>query len=66
MAVFEYRCEKCSAEFEVEQPVGEPARTDLFCKRLNGQGHCYGTLRRQIPSSTNFVLKGRGWAKDGY
>jgi predicted nucleic acid-binding Zn ribbon protein len=69
MATFDYLCERCGQEFEVEQRLSDPPLTEcprVVLVRIGIEYMCYGTLRRQIPSSTNFVLKGRGWAKDGY
>lgn len=36
------------------------------CSGTRMLDYCNGAVRRLIPSSTNFILQGKGWAKDGY
>jgi putative FmdB family regulatory protein len=59
MPTYEYRCEACKRTFEVEQRITEPPYTT--CIR---QG-CKGTVTKLI-SASSFMLKGKGWFKDGY
>lgn len=57
MPIYEYRCTKCGAEFEVIQKMSDrPLRTCRECK---------GRLEKQV-SRTAFQLKGGGWYADGY
>jgi predicted nucleic acid-binding Zn ribbon protein len=72
MPTYEYECGKCRGTFEVEQKISEPPLTK--CARVGrlyvGNGFvdtsCNGELRRLISSPAAFVLKGKGWFKDGY
>ena len=57
MPTYDYVCNKCSHEFEVQQKMSDPAITT--CEK------CGGDLTKII-SSGNFVLKGSGWYADGY
>ena len=58
MPIYEYACEKCENEFEVEQRITEdPIRT---CP------HCRSRKVRRLISQTSFVLKGGGWYSDLY
>ena len=59
MPIYEYECEKCKKSFEVEQKLSEPKKKDC------PQEGCTGEVKRLI-SPSSFVLKGGGWAKDGY
>ena len=58
MPIYEYACEKCGGEFEVEQRITEdPIKTCKLCKSRK--------VKRLI-SQTSFVLKGGGWYNDLY
>lgn len=58
MPIYEYRCDKCEREFEVEQRITEdPIRS---CP------HCRSRKVRRLISQTSFVLKGGGWYSDLY
>jgi putative FmdB family regulatory protein len=58
MPIYEYLCEKCEREFEVEQRItDEPIRS---CP------HCRARKVRRLISQTSFVLKGSGWYSDLY
>jgi predicted nucleic acid-binding Zn ribbon protein len=76
MPTYPYRCVNCGAEFEVEQkitdeplefyrhtPETHPNEPKLHVRR--DQRTCSGQVKRQI-GPTSFVLKGKGWAADGY
>lgn len=59
MPVYEYRCRRCSHEWESEQRITEAA--------LKTCVECGGNFaERQIPSRTCFTLSGGGWARDLY
>lgn len=60
MLTYEYECKKCEYRFEAEQKISEAP-----LKRCVREG-CSGEVKRLIPRSTSFVLKGSGWYKDGY
>ena len=58
MPIYEYLCDKCEREFEVEQRItDEPIRS---CP------HCRSRKVRRLISQTSFVLKGSGWYSDLY
>jgi len=58
MPIYEYRCDKCEREFEIEQRITEdPLRSCPSCRSRK--------VRRLI-SQTSFVLKGGGWYSDLY
>ncbi len=57
MPIYDYRCEKCGKEFEIEQKISEsPIKK---CPK------CGGRVTRLI-SNTSFVLKGSGWYLTDY
>ncbi len=57
MPVYEYKCKSCGREFEYQQRMSDPDKTE--CEA------CKGELERLI-SRTAFQLKGGGWYKDLY
>jgi len=58
MPIYEYACEKCESEFEVEQRItDEPIKT---CRK------CRSRRVKRLISRTSFSLKGGGWYADGY
>jgi putative FmdB family regulatory protein len=58
MPVYEYACEKCGHEFEVEQRItDDPIKTCPVCKARKV---------KKLISQTSFVLKGGGWYSDLY
>jgi putative FmdB family regulatory protein len=58
MPIYEYACEKCESEFEVEQRItDDPVKSCPSCKSRK--------IKRLI-SRTSFVLKGGGWYSDLY
>jgi putative FmdB family regulatory protein len=58
MPYYEYSCQGCGHEFEVEQRITEaPLRQCTKC----GAERAFRTI-----STATFVLKGGGWYADGY
>ena len=58
MPIYDYACEKCEHEFEVEQRItADPVKTCPACRSRR--------VKRLI-SRTSFVLKGGGWYSDLY
>ena len=58
MPIYEYACERCDSEFEVEQRITEdPLKRCPSCRSVK--------VKRLI-SQTSFVLKGSGWYSDLY
>jgi len=60
MLSYTYECPKCAHEFEAKQRISEPPLTT--CPRPA----CDGVPRRLVSAAAPFVLKGKGWFKDGY
>ena len=58
MPIYEYACERCDEEFEVEQRI-----TDDPLKRCPS---CRSPKVKRLISQTSFVLKGSGWYSDLY
>ena len=59
MPTYEYICELCGARFEIQQRITDnPVK---FCAKCGKEGGV-----KRVISGTLFVLKGLGWAKDGY
>lgn len=58
MPIYEYRCDKCEREFEVEQRITEDP--------LRSCPNCRSRKVRRLISQTSFVLKGGGWYSDLY
>lgn len=55
MPIYEYECKACGTLSEVIQKVGEDPPT---CT-------CNTVMVKRV-STTSFILKGGGWATDGY
>jgi putative FmdB family regulatory protein len=55
--LYEYKCQECSTEFEVDQKISEPP--------LKECPDCTGKVYRLI-SQSSFILNGSGWYRDGY
>ncbi len=58
MPIYEYRCDDCGSTFEVMARITEPPPDQ--CES------CHGGPVHKLISQTSFVLKGSGWASDGY
>lgn len=58
MPTYEYLCEECRHEWEMEQSIkADPLTICTKCKKE--------TAKRLISKSA-FILEGGGWAKDSY
>ncbi|MBU2053486.1 MAG: zinc ribbon domain-containing protein [Proteobacteria bacterium] len=57
MPIYEYKCGKCSKQFEVFQGISDPAVTS--CR------FCSGRVRK-LMSLSSFHLKGSGWYATDY
>ena len=60
MPLFDFKCEKCGAVKELIRGLGKAG--EVFFEVCDA---CGGVMHKTI-SSGNFILKGKGWAKDGY
>lgn len=57
MPIYEYRCQTCGVFEQIQHIKEKPLRKCPVCK---------GSVKRIIPDGTSFILKGSGWARDGY
>jgi putative FmdB family regulatory protein len=56
---YDYRCETCDHMWEEEQKISEaPVKLCPSCKAQ--------AAKRLISKASPFILKGKGWYKDGY
>jgi len=60
MPIYEYNCPE-HGSFELIQSIHDDSKT-VGCRFIG----CKELCERQISTGTNFELKGRGWADDGY
>lgn len=59
MPTYEYDCQVCSVEFEVQQSIKDEKGAECpVCRTF--------TRNRLISKGTSFTLKGDGWAADNY
>src|SRR6476659_4665414 len=58
MPIYEYKCNACGKEFEYQQRMSDPDKTD--CEA------CGKPALERLISRTAFTLKGSGWYKDLY
>lgn len=59
MPIYRYKCAECAYEVELIQKMSEK-RAPANCAT------CGATSMMTVLSTPMFVLKGRGWARDGY
>jgi putative FmdB family regulatory protein len=60
--IYEYRCPACGAVVEILQRMDAPAPLCVECSQDAPQAPA---MVKQV-SRSSFVLKGGGWASDGY
>lgn len=59
MPTYTYTCSKCTKSFDANQKItAQPLKKCAYCKSTK--------VARVIPGPVSFVLRGSGWAKDGY
>jgi putative FmdB family regulatory protein len=58
MPIYEYKCKACNREFEYQQRMADPEKTE--CEA------CGESALERLISRTAFQLKGSGWYKDLY
>lgn len=56
MPIYEYECPNCNMIFDQISKIGEDTAICINCNKP----------AKKIMSSSTFLLKGDGWAKDGY
>ncbi len=57
MPLYEYHCNGCGKNLEIQQKISEPVKKKC--------PECGGKLKKQI-SASGFQLKGTGWYKTDY
>jgi putative FmdB family regulatory protein len=59
MITYEYKCDECGHEWEEQQKITDPVtKVCPECKKESAQ--------RLISRGNGFILKGGGWAREGY
>lgn len=62
MPTYVYRCPACKSEIELIQKISEKISPICF-----SDSHADKQIEMEtVIGSTSFLLKGSGWAKDGY
>jgi len=56
----DYKCKQCGIEFEYLSVRSDDKPECPKCEAKEDQ------LEVKIPTKTSFILKGKGWEKDGY
>lgn len=59
--VYEYQCPTCKKVREVRDGIIDAKYLLLYCKECDRMKRM-----NRIISRSSFILKGNGWAKDGY
>jgi len=59
MPIYKFKCENCGCEFAVIRKMSETDE-EVFCE------NCSSSVNNKLISRSSFVLKGKGWYKDGY
>jgi len=62
MPIYQYKCSACGAVADVLQRMDASAPFCSECPRDGSESHA---MVKQV-SRSSFVLKGGGWAADGY
>ena len=65
MPIYEWYCPHCGHEEETLQSINDPAPVCLKCDYNTNRHKKLEVMERKI-SKSSFILKGGGWAKDGY
>lgn len=69
MPTYVYECPSCQTRMEIVQKFDDPAPTCEKCESHSSDcpdGCSNGPDMERVIVPSTFVLKGRGWAKDGY
>ena len=54
MPIYNFECSKCGGKLRVLQKLNDPPPK------------CCGKETKKVMAPSNFVLKGKGWFRDGY
>lgn len=71
MPTYTYRCSSCAEEKEIVRKITDPAIAPVCDNCVDPatadeDGCGTGLVMERIITTTSFILKGSGWAKDGY
>jgi putative FmdB family regulatory protein len=61
MPIYEWICKNCEHVTEEIRKFSE-ANEPCVCEKCSSEN----TERKTIPENTTHILKGKGWARDGY
>jgi len=64
MPVYVYECPNCKSTWKIEYKVEERDIWTHLCNKCNTKDMSH--VMKRIIAPTSFILKGSGWAKDGY
>ena len=65
MPIYLFRCDTCGYECDERLAIADRDNTILAPQCGHGTGEHYDYMTR-VPAPSNFTLKGKGWARDGY
>ena len=65
MPIYEWYCSHCGHEDETLQSINDPAPVCLKCDYNTNRHKKLEVMKRKI-SKSSFILRGDGWANDGY
>lgn len=60
--IYTWKCLECNTETDVEGPMSQSHVAPSKCIKEK----CYSDRFERVLNNFNFVLKGKGWYKDGY
>jgi len=66
MPIYEFICESCGHKEAVSKTVEGRDLAPPMCQHGEADHPLTHAMKRVTVYSTNFILKGGGWAKDGY
>lgn len=71
MPTYVYECPQCKKQKEIICSIKELDSQNIVCTCENigpikWEGDFFHVSMKRVPAITSFVLKGPGWAKDGY
>ena len=71
MPTYVYECPQCKKQKEVVCSIKELDSQHIVCSCINKgphlwEGDLFHVSMKRIIAPTSFILKGPGWAKDGY
>lgn len=62
MPIYDYKCPLCKNTLEIFQDFDDDSPVCKFCKKNKQEIK----MEKQVSKNSTFILKGSGWARDGY